>query len=846
MQTLPSSDIVSGDIVKNGKISLTARWSCEVTYLYNIPEINGSEDAIIGTSKIPYGTTFVHDPASPAYDAPSFQYYDFIGWTVEGEGDAVYTVSNGFKYTVSQMVTSVTIRGNYKKNRFYIYLDKKFFAGTNVSVMMGSRNVSVDTAVEYSENGKIYYRGLITEAVEAVTLNIEAKHGYEISKNNWSVTIINATSSTDSWNDNAVAYSIGLGEKDIYVNNNITGFTPKEYTIQFYDGVNMNTPYKEVTYDIETLPLPSTLTSILGADYIGINNRYDRYHKFIGYKDILHNGEKDPFVTTVNELGNYIFIANWEEVDTYALDITVYNGKDNTVSDEVAAIPYLYDEEYDSKSTIDYETIHDPVTGQDKEYAYVVPGESVYFEFVALGEDGEGYKDEQGNYRIVELGEGIDLSAPEAGAFDYRIKYDYESKDEEITTKKIRDNKQYISIPSDVKDDTIIEVSIRIDFAEFTIQYWDLRGYANTQNPLKYTIFDEFEFKDIVDGVHWLVVVQDNDDTNYDEVTTRRIDGVSKWSSGNLVLKPDWQGEDDRYYNISVDVDDAAKGTITIVNPTVDMEYKAASNIIIRVEFVKGYKLQENSLTYQKVDNTPVSRSMFQRSSNLLGDGFQTNVIITPISVEEGIYLFSMPSSDIVLTAQFVPEVYNIYYNDVSGLENENPLTYTVEDEIVLSELEKEGYKFEGWVDEHGNIISVISGRVGDIELHPSWTAKEEATTTQSKNPNHETTKPSKETTKPSKETTKPSKETASKDGNGEDSRDDVEETTTKNQFIGGNGSNGNGSNGNSSNGNGYPTRTGDDTNVMRLIMICVVATIALVILVVKKKDNSEEDEGEI
>ena len=94
--------------------------------------------------------------------------------------------------------------------------------------MMGATRLEADRTSEYNENGHTYNRVLITDAVDSITLNISAKYGYEISPTNWSIGIINANSFIDNWQDNAVAYTIGLDGKDVYVNNISSSVIAKE------------------------------------------------------------------------------------------------------------------------------------------------------------------------------------------------------------------------------------------------------------------------------------------------------------------------------------------------------------------------------------------------------------------------------------------------------------------------------------------------------------------------------------------------------------------------------------------------------------------------------------------
>lgn len=67
--------------------------------------------------------------------------------------------------------------------------------------------------------------------------------------------------------------------------------------------------------------------------------------------------------------------------------------------------------------------------------------------------------------------------------------------------------------------------------------------------------------------------------------------------------------------------------------------------------------------------------------------------------------------------------VYAINYYDTKGVEHDNILTYTISTEYTLSDLEKEHYIFNGWVDEDGNEVTKIDkGTFGTLNLYATWT----------------------------------------------------------------------------------------------------------------------------
>ena len=81
-----------------------------------------------------------------------------------------------------------------------------------------------------------------------------------------------------------------------------------------------------------------------------------------------------------------------------------------------------------------------------------------------------------------------------------------------------------------------------------------------------------------------------------------------------------------------------------------------------------------------------------------------------------------------MLSANWSPINYDITYIDELDAVNSNPATYNINSDVLIEDLEKDGYIFLGWFDEDGNKVEMIeSGNTGAIMLTASW---EEATYT--------------------------------------------------------------------------------------------------------------------
>lgn len=85
---------------------------------------------------------------------------------------------------------------------------------------------------------------------------------------------------------------------------------------------------------------------------------------------------------------------------------------------------------------------------------------------------------------------------------------------------------------------------------------------------------------------------------------------------------------------------------------------------------------------------------------------------------------YTLEAKNITIDAVYTIVTYNIEYLNTKDLESENPETYTIESEtIVLENLSKEGYDFEGWYDGLGNKVEAIEkGSYGDLTLTARWT----------------------------------------------------------------------------------------------------------------------------
>ena len=87
----------------------------------------------------------------------------------------------------------------------------------------------------------------------------------------------------------------------------------------------------------------------------------------------------------------------------------------------------------------------------------------------------------------------------------------------------------------------------------------------------------------------------------------------------------------------------------------------------------------------------------------------------------------TFPADNVTYYAVWQIDSYTINYVLYGGVNNKNnPLTYTVLDEVIFKEPTKAGYAFGGWyLDEDGNneITGISKGTVGNITIYAKWNA---------------------------------------------------------------------------------------------------------------------------
>ena len=225
---------------------------------------------------------------------------------------------------------------------------------------------------------------------------------------------------------------------------------------------------------------------------------------------------------------------------------------------------------------------------------------------------------------------------------------------------------------TEIKEGTTGDIKLvgKWEIVNYNITYNLDGGVNNETNPSTYTVEDEVVLsaptKEGYAFLGWYV---------NDELVTK----IAKGTTGDLELVAAWQAGS---YNINYQLDG---GINNETNPSV---FTAEDEVELNAPTKVGYNFLGWYLNDELVNKIPVG----------------TN-------------------GDVTVVAKWETVSYNITYNLDDGVNNEaNPATYTILDEVVLSNPTKEGYDFLGWVDADGNAVTGIAlGTTGDVEVYAKW-----------------------------------------------------------------------------------------------------------------------------
>ena len=103
-------------------------------------------------------------------------------------------------------------------------------------------------------------------------------------------------------------------------------------------------------------------------------------------------------------------------------------------------------------------------------------------------------------------------------------------------------------------------------------------------------------------------------------------------------------------------------------------------------------------------------------------DGWYTNADFNGNKVSS---IAAGSTGDTTFFAKWTPVEYTITYENVNGATNDNASTYTIEQTVALSALEKDGFAFRGWFTNaqfEGNAATeILAGASGDTTFYAKW-----------------------------------------------------------------------------------------------------------------------------
>lgn len=200
----------------------------------------------------------------------------------------------------------------------------------------------------------------------------------------------------------------------------------------------------------------------------------------------------------------------------------------------------------------------------------------------------------------------------------------------------------------------------------YTITYDNMKG-ADNSNVGTYTVEDEVIFVAVAQDGYTFIEWQDEDGN--------AIQGIEKGATGNRTIKAVW---------------DLIPYTVTFV---IDGEEVASETFNVETQSVNEPAIPEKTgYTHAWED-------------------------------------YDFIAQDITVNAVYTPIVYNVTYivegeYDVDVPVNDNPVTYTIEDEtIILQAPSKTGYDFVKWLENGEEATEIAAGSYGDKTITAQWEA---------------------------------------------------------------------------------------------------------------------------
>ena len=198
-----------------------------------------------------------------------------------------------------------------------------------------------------------------------------------------------------------------------------------------------------------------------------------------------------------------------------------------------------------------------------------------------------------------------------------------------------------------------------------------------------------------------------------DCITTNRYDGTVKVADGKKL----YNGEE------------ALSGTITDLTKLEDKTLIPAFIVNVAEGIEHGTVVADKDFVVANAENKAVTLTVTPAESYNIGSVTYNDGTDHEITRENDVYPFTMPASNVTVSATFTPINYTITYDLDGGALAENvtnPATYTIESEaITLNNPTRTGYTFAGWtgtgLDAATTEVTIASGSTGNKTYTATW-----------------------------------------------------------------------------------------------------------------------------
>ena len=266
----------------------------------------------------------------------------------------------------------------------------------------------------------------------------------------------------------------------------------------------------------------------------------------------------------------------------------------------------------------------------------------------------------------------------------------------------------------------------------YTITYAGTKDIENT-NPTSYTIEDEIVFVPLLDVDGW-------------KFTGWQPASISRGSTGDVTVTAQWERivHSVTVGGVTTNVTYGTEMTFVAPEPRVD-ETGTTQLVYIGSSF---YQSITNEFTVVVTNNIDfiwdilatnywlnVDQPLHGAITGATNGWYLASTVVDLSAVEDTGYSFNKWNGDIFgctelgavlsvpmnkprsIGASFDAEDYTITYSNTNDAENLNPLSYTIEDEIIFEPLsDVDGWKFTGWQP-----ASISRGSIGNVTVIAQW-----------------------------------------------------------------------------------------------------------------------------